>query len=190
MGKYNSVTLDRDRAFDVNSLQELLTQGKSILNQAIDLSRKMEASIAAIAATYSGIEGGYKVGALGADIDSLKGTLIKGIYQDTIDHMEKILTKLMDDMPACDSSLAQAVDGIGEILGSVRGRIEELRGLLEAGDVNLAYQEFRSRLEEVKTGWDASTAEFSEVLAEIESDMLGVTAAAVQYSRDPVNLST
>ena len=63
MGKYNSVTLDRDRAFDGNSLQELLTQGKSILNQAIDLSRKMEASIAAIAATYSGIEGGYKVGA-------------------------------------------------------------------------------------------------------------------------------
>ncbi len=190
MGKYNSVTLDRDRAFDGNSLQELLTQGKSILNQAIDLSRKMEASIAAIAATYSGIEGGYKVGALGADIDSLKGTLIKGIYQDTIDHMEKILTKLMDDMPACDSSLAQAVDGIEEILGSVRGRIEELRGLLEAGDVNLAYEEFRSRLEEVKTGWDASTAELAEALAEIESDMLGVTVTAVQYSRDPVNLST
>ena len=190
MGKYNSVTLDRDRAFDVNSLQELLTQGKSILNKAIDLSKKMEVSISAIASTYSGIEGGYRVGALGADIDSLRGTLVKGIYQDTIDQMEKILTKLMDDMPAYDNSLAQAVDGIGEILGSVRGRIEELRGLLEAGDVNLAYQEFRSRLEEVKTGWDASTAELAEALAEIESDMLGVTAAAVQYSRDPVNLST
>ncbi len=35
MGKYNSVTLDRDRAFDVNSLQELLTQGKSILNEYV-----------------------------------------------------------------------------------------------------------------------------------------------------------
>ena len=50
MGKYGGVTLDRDRAFDVNSLQELLTQGKAILNKAIDLSRRMEASISATAA--------------------------------------------------------------------------------------------------------------------------------------------
>ena len=46
MGK--NTTLDRDRAFDINNLNELLTQGKAILTQAITISRKMEASISAI----------------------------------------------------------------------------------------------------------------------------------------------
>lgn len=190
MGEYKDITLDRDRAFDINSLNELLTQGKSILNEAIRISQKMETSISAISGIYSGIDGEYKVGALGSDIASLSGTLKKDIYQDTIDRMDKILTKLINDMPSYDNSLAQSMSSIQEVLGSVKGRISELRGLLETGDVNLSYAEFTQRLKDLKAGWDETTEDLSELLVEIEADMYGVTVESVQYSMDPVNLST
>lgn len=190
MGGYNEVTLDRDRVFDVNSLNELLTQGKSILTAAISISQKMETSISTISSVYSGINGEYKVEALGSDITNLSGTLEKDIYQDTIDRMEKIITKLISDMPTYDNSLAQSMSSIQEVLDSVNGRISEMRGLLDTGDVNLSYEDFTQRLKDLKTGWDETTEDLAELLAEIENDMLGVSVTAVQYSSDPVNLST
>lgn len=189
MGEYKDITLDRDRAFDINSLNELLTQGKSILTEAINLSQKMEESITAIKGIYSGIDGAYKVGALGSDIASLSGNLKKDIYQETINYMDAALVKIMDDIPNHDSSLAQGMDSIGDVLNSVKGRIDELKGLLETGDMDLSYKEFKKRLRGIKSGWDKSTKELAKLLTEIENDMLGVSAA-VQYSFDPVNLST
>ena len=120
MGKHSGVTLDKDRAFDTNSLNELLTQGKSILNEAISISEKMEASISAVSGIYNGIESKYKVGALGSDLSNLQGELQKEIYQNTINHMDTILNKLMDDMPSYDSRLARDMDSIQEALHSVK----------------------------------------------------------------------
>ena len=190
MGGYNEVTLDRDRAFDVNSLNELLAQGKSILTAAISISQKMETSISTISGVYSGINEDYKVEALGSDITNLSGTLEKDIYQDTIDRMGKIIAKLIIDMPTYDNRLAQNMSSIQEVLDSVNGRIGEMRGLLDTGDVNLSYEDFTQRLKDLKTGWDETTEELAELLAEIENDMLGSFITSVQYSRDPVNLST
>ena len=190
MKKYNSTTLDRDRAFDINALNELLTQGRSILTEAISISQKMEASIAAISGIYAAIDGEYRVGALGSDLDRMSGALKKDVYQDTINRMDAILNKLINDIPSYDTTLAQSMDSIGEVLYSVQARISDLRGMLEAGDVDLGYTEFSQRLQDLKAGWDESTEDLAQLLVEIESDMLGVSAAAVQYSADPVNLST
>lgn len=182
--------LDRDRAFAVDSLSELLTQGRSILTEAIEISRKMEASIQAIRDVYDGIDKEYKVAALGSDLDGLKGKLQKDVYRETIDRMERILNKLMDDVPSYDTALAKDVDGMEEALDAVKGRISDLRGLLETGDVDLDYTAFSRRLQDVKAGWDETTEDLAEFLAEIENDMQGVSVAAVTYSHDPVNLST
>ena len=137
MEKYSGVTLDRDRAFDVNSLNELLTQGKAILNEATGISEKMEASISAVSGIYNGIESKYKVGALGSDLSNLKGKLQKEIYQNTIDHMDTILNKLMEDMLSYDSRPARDMDSIQEVPHSVKGRISERKVLLDTGDVGL-----------------------------------------------------
>ena len=190
MKNYDKVSMNRDRAFDIHSLNELLMEGRSILEEAIDIGRKMEASISAIFKTYLEINGEYKVADLGLDIVSLSGKLEKDIYQDTLNRMDYILKKLIRDMPTYDSSLAQSMDGIGEVLDSVKGRINELRGLLETGDTDLSYDEFSCRLQEIKAGWDQTTEDLAELLAEIEKDMLGVFVTAVKYSYDPVNLST
>lgn len=40
MGNYNGITLDRDRAFDINSLNELLMQGRTVLEEAVLISEK------------------------------------------------------------------------------------------------------------------------------------------------------
>lgn len=94
--------------------------------------------------------------------------------------MDKILTKLINDMPSYDNSLAQSMSSIQEVLGSVKGRIAELRGLLETGDVNLSYAEFTQRLKDLKVGLYETTEDLAELLAEIENDMLGVSVTAVQ----------
>lgn len=186
----NNTTLDRDRAFDINNLNELLTQGTAILTQAIAISQKMEASVSAISGVYGGIDEGYKVAALGTAVNSLSGKLYKDIYQDTINSMDRTLNKLIDNMPAYDSQLAKGLEGIEEVFGSIRGRISELQGLLEAGIIEQNYKEFSQRLAELKTGWDNTTEDLAELLAGIENDMLGVSVRAVLYSSDPVNLST
>lgn len=128
MGKYRKVILDRDCAFDVDELNVLLTQGKSILNEAIELSRKMEGSISRIYETFKEIDGRYKVHNLGLDITELSGKLESDIYQDTIDRMDTVLNKLMDEIPSCDSRLAEEMSNIQEVLDSVKGRISELQG--------------------------------------------------------------
>ncbi|MCM1263048.1 MAG: DUF6531 domain-containing protein, partial [Butyrivibrio sp.] len=190
MGNYSETTLDRDRAFDTNNLNDLLIQGKTVLKAAIDISGNMEDSIAAILGVYNRIEPEYRVSALGSDASALSGTLKKECYQNTIDSMDKIINKLINDIPTYDTSLAQGMDGIVEALNSIKGRIGDLKSLLDAGDVNLSYEEFGSRINEIKAGWDETTEDLAEQLAQIENDMLGVSAAAVQYSSDPVNLST
>lgn len=190
MGNYSDATLDRDRAFDINSINELLTQGKAILNEAISISEKMETSITTISGTYAEIDAGYKVSALGSDISRLSGTLKKDCYRDTINSMDKTLSKLISDIPTYDTSLSRSVDGIKEVLNSVMGRVSDLKSLLDTGDVDLSYEEFSSRLGELKAGWDETTQDLAETLAEIEADMLGVSITAVLYSKDPVNLST
>lgn len=88
---YNNITLDRDRAFDNGNLNELLTQGKNILSEAIRISGKMEEAISNISSTYDGIDGAYKVSAFDADISRLAGTLVNSSYQETIDRMDKVL---------------------------------------------------------------------------------------------------
>lgn len=189
MKNYSSAILDRDCAFDINSINELLTQGRIILTEAINISQKMEESITAIEGIYRGIDEEYKVDTLGLNIASLSGKLEKDIYQETINYMDAALVKIMDDIPAHDSSLAQSMDSIREVLNSVEGRVNELKELLETGDVNLSYQEFCQRMQDIKAGWDESAGDLTELLSEIENDMLGVSEA-VQYSFDPVNLST
>ena len=58
MGYYSNATLDRDRAFDINSINELLTQGKAILDAAISISENMETSITTISGIYAEIDSG------------------------------------------------------------------------------------------------------------------------------------
>ena len=190
MKNHTNTPIDRDRAFDINAINELLTQGKAILTQAITISQRMENSIAAIASIYSGIDGEYQVDALGSDINALSGRLRRDIYQETVTRMDTILTKLINDIPSYDTALAQSMDDIQETLHTVKGRINELRSLLDAGNVDLSYPQFSQRLQDLKAGWDMTTEDLAQLLTEIENDMLGVSAAAVQYSKDPVNLST
>ena len=82
------------------------------------------------------------------------------------------------------------MDSLGEILGTVEKRIADLHGLLTSGDISLIYTDFTARLNDIKTSWEDTTEELAARLAEIEAEMLGVAAAAVAYSKDPVNLST
>ena len=46
MKNNHNTPIDRDRAFDINAINELLTQGKAILAEAVTISQKMETSIA------------------------------------------------------------------------------------------------------------------------------------------------
>lgn len=55
MGEYKGAVLDRDRAFSINDLDELLKEGKDVLNRAIDISQRMEDSILSVSNIYSGI---------------------------------------------------------------------------------------------------------------------------------------
>ena len=190
MGEYNSVILDQDRAFSINDLDELLEGGKDILNRAIDISRRIEDSILIVSDVYSGVKSEYRETNLGTDIAKMSHALSNDIYQDTINRMEATINKIINDVPSYDSSLARSMDDIQEALYSVKGRINELKELLNAGDVGVDYTEFSEKLRDLRSGWNATAGNLATVLAEIEKDILGVSAAAAQYSEDPVNLST
>lgn len=171
--KYINTALDRDRAYDTDNISELYINGKEILSAAKDITDKMNAAIDNISMTYNNIKAEYKVSSLGVDIGKLANSLNNNIYQDTIDRMDKFLPKLMSDIPEDDTALAQNMDGIEETLNSVKGRIGDLKSMLETGDVNLSYEDFTDRLGEIKSGWNETTEDLAERLAQIENDMLG-----------------
>lgn len=190
MGKPNQISLEQDRAFDVESMNELLGLGKSILDNAISISEKVETSIRNISDVYYDINGAYQVSALGNDITNMSGKMVKECFQDTIDRMCKLLTKLINDMPYYDIEMAQSVESLQDVIYSLQGRVEDLKSLLETDAATLNHKEFRQRLIDLKAEWNTDTEDLRMQLEEIENEMLGVCAPAVQYSCDPVNLST
>lgn len=190
MGKYSNTVLDRDRAFDISMMDELLEEGKTVLKAAIDISRKIGDSVSRIDDAYAEIPAGYKEGALGNAISDMRTKLLESSYEETMDRMEGILNKLMEEVPAYDSKLAESMDGMEEVLNSLRRRIEDLREFLDTADVNISCAEFNGQLEDLAENWNRSTEDLRTALTEIENDMLGVSAAATPYSKDPVNLST
>lgn len=190
MGEYGSTILDRDRAFDEKSMGELLIEGKTIITAAKDTSEEIEGSISRIAIAYGKIPAEYKVGALENDFTEMRGRLVKECYQDTINRMDILLNRLINQIPAFDSSLAQSMNSIEDVVNSTKGRIEDLKGLLDIADINLNFVEFSMQLESVKKGWSKTTEDLKTTLVEIENDMLGVSIKAIQFSSDPVNLST
>ena len=190
MGNYSAAPPDRDRAFDINSLNELLLAGRAILTEAVRISEEMEKSITAVSGIYDTIDPQYRTGALGADIHALTGKIKDEIYQETMERMETILTKLINEIPACDSAAAKEMDAAEQTLTDIQGRIRELQNFFHAGSTNLGYQEFKSRLEDMKSGWDETTEDWSGLLVEIENDLMGTAGAGILYSHDPVNLST
>lgn len=190
MEKYNA-SLNRDRAFDVGNLQELLAQGKKLITQAIDTSREMEDAISRIQETYGTIDAEYKVSGLGAEIGRLLSEgLVKECYQEAIEYMEKILTKLMTDMPEYDSAIAKDMEELREITAAISSHVADLRALLDGGVMELSYQEFWKRLDGLQAGWTQSAQDLMNAARELEEDMYGVKQTAVKYSYDPVNLST
>lgn len=182
--------LDKNRAFSVDAMNDLLVQGKEILNMAIEISKKMGESIARVSEIYRGIDNRYRVHALEQDITYQSGRLKKDIYQNAIDFMDTTLNKLMEAIPYYDEDMAKEVEKIQDVLYSVNSKVGDLAELLNTADVGWDYKEFSSRLEDIKAGWDMTIKDLRTVLKEIEEDMLGISAAAIQYSRDPVNLST
>ncbi len=190
MGNDSGVSLDRDRAFDMNSLNELLIQGRTILTEAVRISEEMEKSITAISEIYDSIDPQYRTGALGADIQTLSGKVKDDIYQETMERMDRILLNLINEIPACDSAGAKDMDAVEQTITEIQGRIRELQSFFHARDIDLSYQEFKSRLEDMKSGWDETAEDWSGLLVEIENDVMGTIGAGILYSPDPVNLST
>lgn len=188
MARYSYIILDRDCAFDVDSLKELLTQGKFILEEAIAISEKIEASAQNVKEIQKEIKSEYKSTPLIANIANIP-KMKKERYEDVMDRMDTVLNKLIEEMPACDESLAKEMGNIQNVLYSMESRVSELKELLDTEDVNGGYTEFRQRLTEIKADWDMAAENLPKRLMEIEYNMLG-NPEAVQYSDDPVNLST
>ncbi len=69
----------------------------------------------------------YRGCALGLDTVGLSGRLEKHFYQDTIESMDTILRKLINDMAYYDNSLAKEMNNIQEALHSVKGKVCEWR---------------------------------------------------------------
>jgi len=90
----NNTTLDRDMAFNTDAMNDLLTQGKSVLSEAIRISGEINTSISNIATVYESIDAGYKVTDIATDITSIRLQLMSSCYQDTIDRMDTLLTNL------------------------------------------------------------------------------------------------
>ncbi len=52
MREYADIVFEENRAFNVNTMEELLTEGKAIRIEVIDISGRIESSVARIAAIY------------------------------------------------------------------------------------------------------------------------------------------
>lgn len=101
MESYNmGAALDRDRVFDGGNLEELLTQGKNILSEAIRIGENLQKAAANISTTYAGINDEYKVQELRIDALNVMEMITANSsgYQETIAHMERNLTKLRENL--------------------------------------------------------------------------------------------
>lgn len=186
-----TMQLEQDRAFDIDSLHELLSQGTSILQKADDTCSKMESSIALVSRIYNKIDGDCRLEALGIDIAALSHSLGRDMYQDTKKLMDDKINNIIGNIPDYDREFGQRMNNLGEALQSIKGRITDLQSMLTPEYMGLSNEDFKQQLSNLIAGWDQTTEDLKIDLIAVELDMYGLTHTnAVRYSEDPVNLST
>lgn len=181
---------ERDIAFDSEVVNTVVEDAKKILEEANNITEGIKNTSLSIKTIYDCIQSGYRVDSIQLDYIAVIMNILDNKYFDSIEMIEKLLKRLNRGIPFCDRAMSQNMDSLDEVIGLVKTRLEDLKSLLTGGDISLNYDEFKGRLEGVKSDWDKTTEELETLIEEIEGDMLGVSVTAAQYSYDPVNLST
>ena len=182
--------LDKNRVFLMEALQELLTSGKNLLTYAMDISETIESEITTLISIGNQIPGEAINYSFIDKTNSLKGKLKKPEFEECYLELQKVLSKMIENVPITDDTIAKAMVEITDVVGLINSRITDLRNAIGDPAMTGDYVEFLAVLEEYKVNWDKTNTELKAKFDIIKAMLKGLEQIACEYSVDPVNLAT
>lgn len=183
-------TLERNRVFDKATLEELLSQGIALMEQAEVLTNAYESSTQKIRDLAAKVPSEAKDFGLTATLDTMGGSFFSTeIYQEMNVRLRYLINKLMDNVYSYDTAAAETVNMISESTTALSSIVQGLTDLVGDGTFTGSFEEFKGKLEDIKSQWAETTLSLEERLALAATILKGLEKTSV-FSRDPVNLTT
>ena len=183
--------LQKTRVYSIPALEELLKNGTSLLQLAIDVSKVMEAEVVTLTNLYSQIPSEAQVASFQLQLSLMQGMglLNKGEFTDTYGRMQDELSKLITYIPDCDTQIAGKLLEICDITKEVDLKVAALRELIGSPVMGSSYEAFLTALKPFQDFYNSESG-ISARIDEILNELKGLESEYCAFSIDPVNLAT
>ncbi|MBC2213326.1 RHS repeat protein [Listeria seeligeri] len=177
--------LQQNKVFQIEALQELLQTTKDLMNVAIFISENMDNEVRDLSNNIAEIPAEAKNHSLDALLDN---KFEKSDFQDCINKLEKVLTKLIDEIPSYDKASGSLVKEITSITQRLNNTARQYKSTIKTGMADISLDAYLTQLDNIRlaTGADKTGKELDTILAGLK----GLRVFSAEYSSDPVNLAT
>ncbi|MBF2621176.1 DUF6531 domain-containing protein [Listeria welshimeri] len=177
--------LQQNKVFQIQALQELLQSTKVLMKAAINVSEDMDNEVRGLSANITEIPAEAKNHSLDALLDY---KFEKSDFQECISKLEKIITKLIDEIPNYDKASGALVKEITSITKRLNNTAREYKSTIRTGMADISLDAYLTQLDNIRlaTGADKTGKELDTILAGLK----GLRVFSAEYSSDPVNLAT
>ncbi|TYV43794.1 hypothetical protein FZ063_11905 [Listeria monocytogenes] len=177
--------LQQNKVFQIEALQELLQSTKALMNTAINISEDMNSEVRDLSVNIAEIPAEAKNHSLEALLSS---EFEKSDFQECINKLEKILTKLIDEIPRYDKASGSIIKEITSITQRLNNTAQEYKNTIRTGMADISLDAYLTQLDNMRlaTGADKTGEELDAILAGLK----GLRVFSAEYSMDPVNLAT
>ena len=184
--------LDRDIAWDNETIGQFNEAVSGILKNAKDISEILNQVTIKSETAYNGIQSGYQSTSMGTAVLDMKSITVADDFGNYITDIENYIESIKTDGATADKTGAEALLTICQKMASLKMRATLLENELTKPDCAFNPDAVFNKIEKLKSSWknvfDAAKTKIDDLLQQLEK--LGVNEESTEYSADPVNLAT
>ena len=146
--------LEKDRAFQIQQLEQLQHVGLQTLQAAKEISLELESSINKIKNTIEQLPKEAKQSTLEDTADQIKAKLQTQQYDQCINQLKKLTDKLITDIPGNDQKLGNQLKELNTATDYIDKQINDLKDLIQTTSYNTNPKQLKENLENLQAEWE------------------------------------
>ena len=182
-----------DRIFDKTYIDEVFDELKRILIESQGYMETLQGTADKVSEAWDMVPFDVKlqpVSTMTRDINLIK-TGVDNIDVDALlRKIENYRTRATSGIPEADKNYAEQIETLETSVKQVKEALERIRGFIRTVPLDKSNAEFETLLAVQKTVWEKVLEDTSKAVEELLTTVKGHETKSMEYSGDPVNLST
>ncbi|MBC2258910.1 DUF6531 domain-containing protein [Listeria booriae] len=183
------MTLDKNRVFITQALQELLQGTTALMQEAITISQQMDRETSTLRNVLSDIPAEALDYGFASIINSI-GKFEKNEFHECLQKFQQILQKLIQQIPEYDHISAVLIDQLADIASQLKTTAQGYKDLIGNGFTDTNVDDFLRNLDKYRLANGLKSDTIGQQLDNVLAGLKGMEAYSVKYSKDPVNMAT